>query len=425
MEIKQLHQQFLTSDGISTDTRNILPNTIFFALKGENFNANHFAKKALEAGASFAVIDEAAEVSDPRFILVPDVLKSLQELAAFHRRYCGIPVIGLTGSNGKTTTKELINACLSRKFRTVATRGNLNNHIGVPLTLLNLTADTEVAIVEMGANHPGEIGFLCTIAQPDIGYITNFGKAHLEGFKTLEGVIAAKSELYDYLKENQGTLFLNLDDVIQKDHSSYSNTFTFGSSPAADLQLEYPEANPFARISVTGEEVESRLIGSYNSRNMAAAFAIGRYFKVPDEDLKEALITYTPANNRSQILEKDGSKIILDAYNANPTSMAAAVDNLEALAAARKIAVLGDMFELGDHAAEEHQNLAERLEKSSIDSIFLIGVNFYSTHTGKRISKFQSFEDFRDSLDPAEFKDATILIKGSRGMALERVLDLL
>lgn len=425
MEIKQLHQQFLTSDGISTDTRNILPNTIFFALKGENFNANHFAKKALEAGASFAVIDEAAEVSDPRFILVPDVLKSLQELAAFHRRYCGIPVIGLTGSNGKTTTKELINACLSRKFRTVATRGNLNNHIGVPLTLLNLTADTEVAIVEMGANHPGEIGFLCTIAQPDIGYITNFGKAHLEGFKTLEGVIAAKSELYDYLKENQGTLFLNLDDVIQKDHSSYSNTFTFGSSPVADLQLEYPEANPFARISVTGEEVESRLIGSYNSRNMAAAFAIGRYFKVPDEDLKEALITYTPANNRSQILEKDGSKIILDAYNANPTSMAAAVDNLEALAAARKIAVLGDMFELGDHAAEEHQNLAERLEKSSIDSIFLIGVNFYSTHTGKRISKFQSFEDFRDSLDPAEFKDATILIKGSRGMALERVLDLL
>ena len=425
MEIKQLHQQFLTSDGISTDTRNILPNTIFFALKGENFNANHFAKKALEAGASFAVIDEAAEVSDPRFILVPDVLKSLQELAAFHRRYCGIPVIGLTGSNGKTTTKELINACLSRKFRTVATRGNLNNHIGVPLTLLNLTADTEVAIVEMGANHPGEIGFLCTIAQPDIGYITNFGKAHLEGFKTLEGVIAAKSELYDYLKENQGTLFLNLDDVIQKDHSSYSNTFTFGSSPVADLQLEYPEANPFARISVTGEEVESRLIGSYNSRNMAAAFAIGRYFKVPDEDLKEALITYTPANNRSQILEKDGSKIILDAYNANPTSMAAAVDNLEALAAARKIAVLGDMFELGDYAAEEHQNLAERLEKSSIDSIFLIGVNFYSTHTGKRISKFQSFEDFRDSLDPAEFKDATILIKGSRGMALERVLDLL
>lgn len=425
MEIKQLHQQFLTSDGVSTDTRNILPNTIFFALKGENFNANHFAKKALEAGASFAVIDEAAEVSDPRFFLVPDVLKSLQELAAFHRRYCGIPVIGLTGSNGKTTTKELINACLSRKFRTVATRGNLNNHIGVPLTLLNLTADTEVAIVEMGANHPGEIGFLCTIAQPDIGYITNFGKAHLEGFKTLEGVIAAKSELYDYLKENQGTLFLNLDDVIQKDHSSYSNTFTFGSSPVADLQLEYPEANPFARISVTGEEVESRLIGSYNSRNMAAAFAIGRYFKVPDEDLKEALITYTPANNRSQILEKDGSKIILDAYNANPTSIAAAVDNLEALAAARKIAVLGDMFELGDHAAEEHQNLAERLEKSSIDSIFLIGVNFYSTHTGKRISKFQSFEDFRDSLDPAEFKDATILIKGSRGMALERVLDLL
>src|SRR5690606_28965782 len=250
---------------------------------------------------------------------------------------------------------------ISRKFRTVATRGNLNNHIGVPLTLLNLTADTEVAIVEMGANHPGEIGFLCTIAQPDIGYITDFGKAHLEGFKTLEGVIAAKSEVYDYLKENQGTLFLNLDDVIQKDHSSYSNTFTFGSSPVADLQLEYPEANPFARISVTGEEVESRLIGSYNSRNMAAAFAIGRYFKVPDEDLKEALITYTPANNRSQILEKDGSKIILDAYNANPTSMAAAVDNLEALAAARKIAVLGDMFELGDYAAEEHQNLAERL----------------------------------------------------------------
>lgn len=425
MEIKELHQLFLDSAGVSTDTRKIKANTLFFALKGENFNANEFAEAALEAGAAYAVIDEKSESADPRLILVPDALKSLQELAVFHRRYCGIPVIGLTGSNGKTTTKELINACLSRKYRTVATQGNLNNHIGVPLTLLNFTTETEIGIIEMGANHPGEIGFLCTLAQPDFGYITNFGKAHLEGFKSPEGVITAKSELYDYLKKNGKTIFLNTDDPVQQKHTSYSPTFSFGENNPADIKLEYPPANPFACISVEGEEISSKLIGGYNAKNMAAAYSIGRYFEVPSADLENAIRDYTPSNNRSQILEKDSNRIILDAYNANPTSMAAAVENLDGLKAARKIALLGDMFELGDYSAQEHQQLAERLENSSIDEIYLVGKNFHATRTGQRIRKFESFEDFKAAYDPGAFRDSTILIKGSRGMALERILEFL
>jgi len=425
MEIKDLHRLFLQCSGISTDTRNIQKGTMFFALIGENFNANNFSEAALEAGAKYAVIDEKQAVEDSRFILVSDVLETLQHLATFHRKYCGIPVIALTGSNGKTTTKELINACLSRKYKTIATAGNLNNHIGVPLTLLNLNQDTDLAIIEMGANHPKEIAFLSEIAQPDFGYITNFGKAHLEGFKSPEGVIAAKSELYDHLKNNNKTIFLNADDQVQWKHRTYPKVGSFGTTSEADISIDFPPADPYAVIRAEGEEIKSNLIGEYNATNIAAAYTIGKYFNVSKKDLKEAIEEYSPKNNRSQIIERGTSRIILDAYNANPTSMAAAVDNLDRLEAPRKIAVLGDMFELGDYAALEHQHLTERLENSSIDEIYLVGKNFYATDSGPKIKKFETFEDFKAGQHPAVFNHATILIKGSRGMALERILEFL
>ncbi len=425
MEIYELHQLYLQCSGASTDTRNIKKDSMFFALKGENFNANHFAGDALEAGAKYAIIDEKPTADDPRLVLVPDVLETLQQLATFHRRQMATPIIALTGSNGKTTTKELINSCLAKKYRTLATEGNLNNHIGVPLTLLRLDSDTELGIIEMGANHPGEIAFLSEITQPDFGYITNFGKAHLEGFKSPEGVIAAKSELYHHLKANGKTLFLNADDPVQWKQSSYGKIYSFGGTSRSDIKIDFPPANPFAVINVEGEIISSSLIGAYNAKNIAAAFTIGKFFQVPTKDLQEAIGSYTPKNNRSQILERGTNRIILDAYNANPTSMAAAIDNLDGLEAAHKIAILGDMFELGDYALMEHQQLAERLESSSIDEVYFLGQNFYSTTTGKKIKKYRDFDDFKAAFDPTECNDATILIKGSRGMALERVLELL
>lgn len=426
MDIQKLHKLFLESTGISTDTRNILPGSIFFALKGENFDANEFAAEALDKGAAQAVIDAPNPDKRKEFIKVKNTLHTLQELASYHRTWLDIPIIGLTGSNGKTTTKELINAVLLKKFKTTATKGNLNNHIGVPLTLLSLSTETEVGIVEMGANHQREISLLAGIAKPDLGYITNFGKAHLEGFGGMEGVIKGKSELYDHLKDNQRTLFINIDDPIQAAQISYGKTFTFGTSKNADVYIEYPSDTEFAQISAEGDLIISRLTGSYNATNMAAAYAFGTYFKVPKTAIKEAIENYVPENNRSQILLKNSVKIILDAYNANPTSMAAALKHFEANKADRKVVFLGDMFELGAASQEEHQQVANRLQESTLHHIYLLGEHFYRTDTNDdRIHKFKTFEDFKTSFNPAEIQKSVVLIKGSRGMALERILELL
>ncbi|WP_424495144.1 UDP-N-acetylmuramoyl-tripeptide--D-alanyl-D-alanine ligase [Salinimicrobium sp. GXAS 041] len=425
MEIEQLHQLFLQSSGVSTDTRQIKKNSIFFALKGANFNGNNFAVQALEAGAIYAVLDEKTSEENDHFIMVDNALKMLQELASFHRNYLALPVISLTGSNGKTTTKELINAVLSKKYKTSATRGNLNNHIGVPLTLLEMNHNTEIGIVEMGANHQKEIEFLCGIAQPDFGYITNFGKAHLEGFGSLEGVIKGKSELYTYLKEHQKMLFLNADDPVQQKELAYEETFSFGSTPESDIHLHFPDSTDFAAIEHKDLRIESKLTGAYNAKNMAAAFCIGKYFKVDEKDIKEALESYSPQNNRSQIIEKGNTKIILDAYNANPTSMAAAIENFENLREGPKMAFLGDMFEMGAMAEEEHQELVQKLQESTIDQVFLIGENFFKTTSGEKIKKFRSFEEFKLAFNPKETEDKLLLIKGSRGMALERIVDIL
>lgn len=425
MKSEELYELFLESSGVSTDTRQIKQDSIFFALKGDNFNANEFAKEALEKGAQWAVIDEAPETPIERSIQVENVLKTLQDLSSYHREQLGIPIIGLTGSNGKTTSKELINAALSKKYKTTATFGNLNNHIGVPLTLLSMTGKTEIGIVEMGANHQKEIDFLCNLAKPDFGYITNFGKAHLEGFGSLEGVIKAKSELYDYLKKHEKTLFLNIDDPVQKDQLAYPRNFTFGEELNADITAHYFQEGSFAGLQVGDLKILSKMTGSYNSKNMAAAYTIASYFDVPKKEIQVALETYIPGNNRSQIIIKDSIQIILDAYNANPTSMAAAIDNLEEIDRKPKAVILGDMFEMGSKAQEEHQVLVNKLNNSNLDRIYLVGENFYRTITEENILKYKTFEDFTAAFNPSELKNAVILIKGSRGMALERTLEFL
>lgn len=426
MEIDQLHQLFLQSQSISTDTRKIKKDDIFFALKGDNFNGNTYALEALKCGAKYAVIDQPEFNIDKNTILVNNVLETLQQLATYHRTYLKVPIIALTGSNGKTTTKELINAVLSQKYNTTATIGNLNNHIGVPLTLLSMNKDTEIGIVEMGANHQKEIEFLCNIAQPDYGYITNFGKAHLEGFGSIEGVIKGKSEMYVHLYNNGKIVFVNTNDKIQIEKTKNANTVTFGNEgTTSDFSINFIDAQPFVVCSYDDLNIKSHLIGHYNFNNIAAAIAIGSYFKVKKTAVKHAIENYIPNNNRSQIIEKNTNKIILDAYNANPSSMKAALTNFEKQAG-KKIAILGDMFELGNASEQEHKAIVDLANSLSINKVICIGQHFYKSHLNpKKEVYYASFENFKSNFDFSTIKNAVILIKGSRGMVLERVLELL
>ncbi len=425
--INTLHSLFLKYPVISTDTRKIEPNSIFFALRGENFDANSFTKEALEKGAKYVVIDNKDYFIDERTLLVENSLVALQELAKFHRLYLGLPIIALTGSNGKTTTKELIYAVLSKKFKTIATIGNLNNHIGVPLTLLRFTKDTEIAIVEMGANHQKEIEFLCEIAQPDYGYITNFGKAHLEGFGGVEGVIKGKSEMYDYLKNNNKLIFVNLDDTIQNQKTESLKRFSFAvNASQAEVKITAIEANPMVKIAYNNLTINSHLIGIYNANNINAAITIGNYFKVSDEQIKEAIENYIPENNRSQLIQKNNNEIILDAYNANPSSITAAIANFIQIDKENKIAILGDMFELGKESLKEHKKIIALLENETSITTYFIGKDFFKNQIqNKHISFFEDFGSFSIFLKANLPKNNLILIKGSRGMALERTLDLI
>ncbi|RVU89707.1 UDP-N-acetylmuramoyl-tripeptide--D-alanyl-D-alanine ligase [Flavobacterium columnare] len=427
MKIEELYQCFLQCDSITTDTRKITPNSLFFALKGDLFNANEFAQEALNKGALFAVVDEKKYYTDEnKMFLVNDSLKSLQELAHYHRTQLGLPVISLTGSNGKTTTKELINCVLSKKYNTVATQGNLNNHIGVPLTLLSIKEDTDIAIVEMGANHQKEIELLCNITSPDFGYITNFGKAHLEGFGGIEGVIKGKSEMYTYIENHHKTVFINLDDPIQEEKTQKINRYTFSTNnnKKANITIQKIEANPFVKIEYNGIQIQSNLIGIYNSNNINAAITIGKYFNITDNEIKDAIENYIPNNNRSQLIEKGNNKIILDAYNANPSSMAAALSHFQQLDGS-KIAFLGDMFELGNESLEEHKKIIESIINTTNIQFYFIGKDFYSSKIEKEhIFYYASFEDFIKN-KPNEINNTTILIKGSRGMALERILEII
>ena len=427
MNIEIIHSLFLKCNSISIDTRKIEPNSFFVAIKGDRFDANTFAKEAIEKGASYVVIDNEGYYIDERTILVEDSLLALQELARFHREYLKLPIVALTGSNGKTTTKELINAVLSKKYNTKATVGNLNNHIGVPLTLLSFTPQTEIGIVEMGANHQKEIEFLCEIAQPNYGYITNFGKAHLEGFGGVEGVIKGKSEMYTHLSRNNKTVFVNLDDPIQVEKTANLNVFTFGIDKVnADVMITAVNANPFVEVTFLNTEVQSNLIGLYNANNINAAIAIGKYFGVADEDIKQALEGYVPENNRSQLICRKTNEIILDAYNANPSSIAVAITNFIQLKRNGKIMVLGDMFELGNDSINEHKNVVESLLDQDDIMCFFVGKDFYSNKTQRgNFYFYESFDSFSEEFKRYHFQNKIILIKGSRGMALERTLELI
>jgi len=425
MKIEELYQLYQESYSVSTDTRKITKNGLFFALKGDNFNGNLFAEEALSKGALYAIVDEDFVKSNNKIILVDDVLETLQSLAAYHRRQLAIPIIGLTGSNGKTTTKELINAILSTIYKTVATVGNLNNHIGVPLTLLSMPKDTQIGIVEMGANHLKEIELLANITLPDFGYITNFGKAHLEGFGDLDGVVKAKTELYKNLKNNDKTAFVNNNDMTQVEQSEGMNRILFGQNNA-DFIIEFVTADPFVNLKYNDVLIKSNLIGAYNFNNISAAIAIGKYFEIPDQSVKTAIENYTPTNNRSQIINKKTNQIILDAYNANPSSMKVALENLSNLSAPNKVVILGDMFELGNDSLQEHQYITDQLKKIDLEKAYLIGEGFNSTSSdAKNIQQFRNFDDFKDAFINENIQNTTILIKASRGMALERVLDLL
>ena len=418
MKLETIYRHYLEYGLIDTDTRKIRKNSLFFALKGENFDGNKFAKEALEKGARMAIVDDKKTLKDERMIVVDDVLKTLQALARYHRMKLDIPVIALTGSNGKTTTKELIHAVLSKKYNLIATSGNLNNHIGVPLTLLRMTNETEMAVIEMGANHLKEIESLCAIALPNYGYITNFGKAHLEGFGSEAGVIKGKSELYDHLSDNNGIAFINEDDPIQVEKTKELRSVGYSRS-----ELPQEESNAFVSVNFQDRTISSQLIGDYNYTNIAAAITIGSYFGVEMDQIKAGIENYIPSSNRSQIIEKSGLKIVLDAYNANPTSMTAALKSFNKLQEKSKTVILGDMFELGEASEREHQNIAAMASALNFTAVYLIGKAFSTVHV-KNAFIYENFELFKANFSPSAMAKGALLIKGSRGMALERVLDL-
>lgn len=390
---------------------------MFFALKGENFNGNSFVEEAIQKGAKYAIIDEEKHQTKENIILVKNVLNTLQKLASFHRKKLNIPIIALTGSNGKTTTKELINAVLKTNFNTSATQGNLNNHIGVPLTLLSMTKKTEIGIVEMGANHLKEIKTLCNIAQPNYGYITSFGKAHLEGFGNFKGVIKGKTELYKFLEKNNGKVFINKEVKLQLEKSKKNNTIGFSQK-----EVKLISTMPFVSVKFKETIINSNLFGFYNYPNIMAAICIGNYFNISTEKIAFGIENYTPNNNRSQQIKKGTNIFFLDAYNANPTSMTLALKNFNSLEKKNKIIFLGDMFEVGATSLAEHQEIADLVATMNFKKVYLIGETFFKTKTENAV-KFKSFEDFKNAKPNLTFDHSGILIKASRGMALERILD--
>lgn len=424
--IEHLYQKYLECRKVSTDSRAEQDNSLFFALDGPNFKGSKFAQPALEKGARYAVVHDP-EVTGPNIIHVPDTLKALQELALHHRLQLSIPVIGITGSNGKTTTKELINAVLSRMFNTLYTKGNLNNHIGVPLTLLSIQPEHELAIIEMGANHPGDIAELCSYALPTHGIITNIGKAHLEGFGSLEGVARTKSELYLHLDKANGVVFVNTqNDHLMRMVRRLANKITY-YAPGDDYHAELLQAAPQVIYrAANGEEVHTHLMGSYNFENMAAAACIGQYFGVPHQDINAAIAGYVPTNNRSQLVQTETNTILLDAYNANPSSMAVSVANFSQMAGDRKVVILGDMLELGQESEGEHKALGEQLAQQNFTEVFLCGKEMrYAAEAHPEFRYFAEKSALETWLQDHPVRNSHILIKGSRGVGLETTLALL
>ncbi len=429
--LEELYAIYLKNSTVCTDTRKIAPGCLFFALKGDNFNGNTFAQQALDSGAAFAVVDDFSVVKDKRFLLVDDVLIALQELAKHHRKNWDIPVIGLTGSNGKTTTKELIAAVLAKKYRTNATVGNLNNHIGVPLTLLSIQPDDNtVAVIEMGANHQQEIAFLCSIAQPTHGLITNIGKAHLEGFGGIAGVKKGKGELYTYLSKKKRVVFVNTQDETLMEMASKKHAFgeiVFYRTASSEVNPTLVEESPFVIYENQEKQtIVTHLPGRHNFDNICAALAIGHYFEVPSDDAHRAISDYRPDNNRSQVIEKGNNTITLDAYNANPSSMRAAIEHFTRSDAPRKMLILGDMLELGDEAAAEHLTIGQLVAEGKFDVVILTGP--LMQHALPALPKAYYIPDkfsLHNWIMDHPQENTHILIKGSRGMGLESVVPFL
>ena len=417
----ELYNYFKESSSVSTDTRLINKGSIFFALKGENFDGNKFAEEAIKSGASYAVIDDQS-LNNPKFIKVKNVLKSLQDLSKFHRsKLLKTKIIALTGSNGKTTTKELISEVLKKKYKIISTIGNLNNHIGVPLTLLRIKQNTEIAIVEMGANHLNEIKLLTDLINPDFGLITNFGKAHLEGFGSIEGVIKGKSELYDFLIKNDKKAFINNDDYIQ--NQFIGNKISFSKEDKSNYIFKEVKDTNYAGLNYNDFIVDSKLTGNYNYHNIAFATSIGLYFNISIEKIKEAISNYIPLNNRSQIIEKNNKLIILDAYNANPTSMISAINSLIEKQG-KKSVILGDMYELGNQSEKEHHDLIDFCVKNNFENIFLIGNEFFKQKDKFEIPFFYKTKDeLNKHIKKFPITSKYILIKGSRVMRMENLIN--
>ena len=439
MEKKDLYALFQQHPIVTTDSRDVPEGSMFFALKGETFDGNAYAKAALEQGAAYAIIDEKeyAEEGNERLILVEDVLVALQQLAKYHRVHLGTPIIGITGTNGKTTTKELIATVLKKKYNVLYTQGNFNNHIGVPKTLLQLKKEHDIAVIEMGANHPGEIKTLVEIVLPDFGIITNVGKAHLLGFGSFEGVIRTKGELYDFLREIQGTAFINNDNPHLAGISKNLKLVKYGQQEADDLLVkgELVECNPFLKFMwkpltsnlspQTSSIVQTHLIGSYNLDNALAAACIGTYFEVPANDISAALEAYTPSNNRSQLTITQDNKLVVDAYNANPTSMRAALDNFRLIKSEHKMCILGQMGELGEVSDEEHQKVIDLIGEGGFEQVWLVGENFAKTSHPANYRLFANVEEVKTAIATQKPKGFLILIKGSNSNKLVQTVELL
>jgi UDP-N-acetylmuramoyl-tripeptide--D-alanyl-D-alanine ligase len=427
MSIPELYERYLQYPSVQTDSRKIKKDDIFFALTGDNFDGNLFAEQAVKDGAAYAVIDNAAYARDDRYIVVDDVLTCLQQLAKHHRLQLNIPVIAITGSNGKTTTKELLTQVLAARYKTYATEGNFNNHIGVPLTLLKIRPDAEMAIIEMGANHIGEIASYCTIALPDYGLITNCGKAHLEGFGSIEGVKKAKGELYDHLRHFTGTIFRNADlDYLEKMASGIETQITYGTANAQIIGKATGEG-PMLQVTLLSAgletQIQTQLVGAYNLPNVLAAVTAGHHFQIDIDTIKMALEQYQPSNSRSQWMELGDNRIILDAYNANPSSMKLAIENLQQIQGTNKWLLLGAMKEMGPESFDEHQALVHLIEQLAFKNVILSGKEFEGIKHG--YLWFASSEEVRDYLRAHPIHNATLLVKGSRGSRMETVLEAL
>lgn len=423
--IEKIYQYYSQKYLVSTDSRKIEEGCVFVALKGERFDGNDFAYQVAQENTAACVIADRKDLPHhERLFIVEDSLTALQELARLHREKCNIPIIGITGTNGKTTTKELTAAVLSKKYNLIYTQGNFNNHLGLPLTVLRIKPDTEMAVVEMGANHPNEIAQLCTIANPDFGIITNIGKAHLEGFGSFEGVVKTKNELYDFIRNKNGRLFVNHDNELLVKLSNGIDSLTYGKDNSADIKASIVSSNPYLIINWEGNEIKTNLVGDYNFENVMAAISVGCHFNVEKDLIIEALENYTPTNNRSQFIRSEKNEIVMDAYNANPVSMHHAIKNFRNISSENTLLILGDMRELGKDSEKEHQAIISLIKELKFENVILVGEEFKKT-AGTDFTTFTNVEELLTYINSNDISGKKILIKGSNSIRLEKIVNVL